>query len=63
MGCGRIVVALSGSGRTLQNLISYQKSHKSFEIVGVVSSNPKAYGNEIAREHGLDLCLEKFLRP
>ena len=60
MSCGRVVVALSGSGRTLKNLISYQKENKSFDIVGVISSNPKAYGIEIAKEHGLEVYVEKF---
>jgi len=55
-------VAISGSGRSLENLLKFQ--HKSrFQIVCVVSSNPHCRGNEIANEHKLPLFVESFKNP
>ena len=58
----RVLVALSGSGRSLQNLISYQREHKSFELCGVISSSSKVLGVEIAKENNLEVFSAKFLR-
>ncbi len=50
----RIVVLLSGSGTTLENLIEWRaKGRLDIEIVAVVSSKPSAFGLERARRHGL----------
>ncbi len=50
----RIVVLLSGSGTTLENLIEWRaKGQLDIEIVAVVSSKPSAFGLERARRHGL----------
>ena len=56
----KIIVALSGSGRSLRNLLEHQRIHKSFEICGIISSNPTALGVSIAREHEIDVYCEKF---
>ncbi len=45
----RIVVMISGGGTNLQNIIDYCNNHPmDLKIVGVISSNPKAYGIERA---------------
>ncbi len=50
----RVVVLLSGSGTTLENLIERrEKGELDIEIVAVVSSEPSAFGLERARRHGL----------
>lgn len=56
----RIIVALSGKGRSLRNLLAYEKRHKSFKICGVISSSRKSLGVEIAKDHGLSVYIEKF---
>lgn len=56
----KIVVALSGTGRSLRNLIDYQNKNKSFEICGVISSKEKILGVTIARESNIDVYWEKF---
>lgn len=58
----KLVVALSGSGRTLKNLLNYAKEKESFEVVGVITSKKEAYGVQIAKDHGLPLYYEKFYR-
>ena len=55
----RVVVAISGGGRTLRNLIEKQ-SEFNYEIVGVISSSPNCLGNEIAKEFKLPLFIESF---
>ncbi len=53
----RLVVLLSGSGTTLQNLIDKQSQRElDTEIVCVIGSRPNAYGLERARKHGLSEC-------
>lgn len=54
----KIIVALSGTGRTLQNLLDHQDK---YEVIGVISSNETCYGNEIAKQHNLPLFLAKFI--
>ncbi len=56
----KIVVALSGSGRTLLNLLKYGEENKSFEVVGVITSRKEVYGAEIARDFCIPLYYEKF---
>ncbi|MFK0573490.1 phosphoribosylglycinamide formyltransferase [Endozoicomonas sp.] len=46
----RVVVLLSGNGSNLQALLD-QESNYSYDIVGVVSNVPEAYGLERARAH------------
>lgn len=48
----RVVLALSGGGRTLKNLMA-QQSSRAYRIVGVISSREDCPGVEIA--HNLDL--------
>lgn len=57
----RIVVALSGTGRSLENLLQYQKKHNTFEICGVITSTKKALGAKLAIERGIDLYWENFV--
>jgi|688.fasta_scaffold513405_2 phosphoribosylglycinamide formyltransferase-1 len=56
----KVVVALSGSGRTLLNLLKYGEENKSFEVVGVITSRKEVYGAEIARNYGIPLYFENF---
>ncbi len=57
----RVLVALSGSGRTLQNLVDRQ-SADSYQVVGVVTSNPNCRGNAVARQLALPLLAWDFSR-
>ncbi len=50
----RIVVLLSGSGTTLENLIDRsEKGSLDVEIAAVLASRPSAFGLERARRHGI----------
>jgi formyltetrahydrofolate-dependent phosphoribosylglycinamide formyltransferase len=50
----RLIVLLSGSGTTLQNLLDHVRDGTlPVEVVRVVSSNPQAYGLTRARQAGL----------
>ena len=46
----RVVVLLSGNGSNLQSLLD-QEHHYSYQIVGVISNAPEAFGLERARQH------------
>ena len=46
----RVVVLLSGNGSNLQALLD-QQSQYSYQIMGVISNRPDAYGLERARQH------------
>lgn len=46
----RVVVLLSGNGSNLQALLD-QEHNYSYQIVGVISNVPEAYGLERARQH------------
>jgi phosphoribosylglycinamide formyltransferase-1 len=48
-----IVVLISGTGTNLQALIDSQKKYK-YQIVAVISNNPKALGIAIAKKHGIN---------
>jgi phosphoribosylglycinamide formyltransferase-1 len=61
MSFERIVVAISGSGRSLKNLLEKQSSF-AYRVVGVISSNPSCTGNNIARDGKLPLKILDF-RP
>ena len=54
----RVVVLLSGSGRTLENLLAVERAGElPMGIVGVVSSRPDVRGVEIARAAGLPVAV------
>ena len=55
----KVAVAISGKGRSLENLIEQQNRY-SYEIAGVISSNPNAEGNKIATANGLPLLVIDF---
>lgn len=56
----KIIVALSGSGRTFSNLLKHQKKHQSFEICGVITSNKNSLGAALAEKEGFEVYYEKF---
>lgn len=41
---GRVVVMIGGNGSNLQALIDHPSHHQSYDIVGVISHRPDAYG-------------------
>ncbi|WP_252176081.1 phosphoribosylglycinamide formyltransferase [Endozoicomonas sp. 4G] len=49
----RVVVLLSGSGTTLQAILDQQNQY-CYQVVGVLSNRPDAYGLERARSAGID---------
>ncbi len=54
----RLAVLISGSGRTLENLITLSnRGELPARIVSVVSSHPGVRGNEIAEEAGIPLAV------
>lgn len=55
----KLVVALSGRGRTLENLLECSEKY-GYEIAGVVSSNPTCRGAEIAKEIEVPLFVGDF---
>ncbi|WP_062266656.1 phosphoribosylglycinamide formyltransferase [Endozoicomonas arenosclerae] len=59
----RVVVLLSGSGTTLQAILD-QQSQYSYEVVGVLSNRPDAFGLERAGKAGVEsLSLDHKLYP
>jgi folate-dependent phosphoribosylglycinamide formyltransferase PurN len=58
-GKAKIVVALSGGGRTLENLLQAQESYETFEVCGVIT-NRDCRGTLIASEAGLPIYTESF---
>ncbi|KEQ16731.1 phosphoribosylglycinamide formyltransferase [Endozoicomonas numazuensis] len=57
----RVVVLLSGSGTTLQAILDQQNQY-SYQVVGVLSNRPEAYGLERALHAGVDTqCLDHKL--
>jgi phosphoribosylglycinamide formyltransferase-1 len=57
----KIAVAISGSGRTLKNLIAKSKSSDaSYKVTCVISSNKNIYGNQIAQHNNLPLFIGDF---
>ena len=55
----RVLVAISGKGRTLQNLIANQE-HFDYTIAAVVSSSESCQGNQIAHENNIPLFVGEF---
>ena len=54
-----VVVAISGGGRTLANLLA-REAQFAYKIVGVISSSPSCRGNVIAQQAGLPLFVGDF---
>lgn len=57
----KIVVGISGRGRTLKNLLQNEKTY-AYHICGVFSSRPDAEGLEYARSAGLPILVCDFTR-
>lgn len=56
-----IAVAVSGSGRTLENLLSLQQAgDTAYNITCVVTSRPDCRGADLARHAGLPLFCHRF---
>jgi folate-dependent phosphoribosylglycinamide formyltransferase PurN len=55
----RVAVAVSGSGRSLQNFLDKAEGSE-YEISGVIASRGDCRGCEIAKENGLPLLVESF---
>lgn len=58
----KVVVALSGTGRSLKNLLDKSLESDDFEVCGVITSSQTVLGVKIAKDHGLDVYWEKFGR-
>lgn len=56
----RVAVAVSGSGRTLENLLGRQSAGMSYQIAGVIASREDCRGVEIGRRNGLPVLIRKF---
>lgn len=57
----RVAVAVSGTGRSLANMLERQKEPDGrYEVVGVISSHPDCKANTIARDHRLPLLQRSF---
>lgn len=57
----KIVVAISGTGRSLENMISRENSNKClYQVVGVISSSGSCKGVEIAKHYKLPLYIDTF---
>ena len=59
MDINRVVVAVSGSGRSLENLLKQQNKY-AYRICGVISSNYTCRGVLIAKDAGLKVYYEDF---
>ena len=57
----RLAIGVSGSGRSLANLLERQ-NNESFEVAMVFSSSEVAGANQIARQHDLPLFVMDFSR-
>jgi len=55
-----IVVAVSGSGRSLKNFIVKQSELKTYKVVGVVSSAPECGAIKIANEANIEVYVGDF---
>lgn len=59
----KVIVALSGAGRTLQNLLEVQRRQRSepgYEVVGVISSRENCGGVTIARREKIPVFTAAF---
>lgn len=59
MDTHKIVVAVSGGGRSLKNLIQRQSTSR-YEVIGVISSNATCGACQIARTSGLPVYTTDF---
>lgn len=57
---GRLAVAVSGSGRSLQNFLRYQSNSDGYQVVAVIASRPDCQGLVIARDAGLPVFVDDF---
>ena len=55
----KIVVCVSGGGRTLENLLQHQSQY-AYQIGGVIASSRHCGGAAIAKKHGLPLYTDDF---
>lgn len=58
----RIAVAVSGSGRSLANLIKAQKAERSFIVGAVIASRQDCYAVTIAKENNIPVFFGSFKR-
>ena len=56
----RIVVAASGSGRSLENLIKAQQTYRNFKVAGLISSTHTCRAVKIAKELELPVLVDQF---
>ena len=56
----RIAVAVSGSGRSLDNFIKAQKNGRSFVVGAVIASRQDCYAVTIAKEHNIPVFFGSF---
>ena len=56
----RVIVAASGAGRSLENLIKAQESQDRYEVVGVLSSNADCGAVKVAQLKSLPVYVESF---
>ena len=60
----RIAIAVSGGGRSLENILkAAAKPDCKFTVAGVIASRPDIRGCEIARKHELPLLVLTFSKP
>ncbi len=55
-----VVVAVSGAGRSLQNLIDQQSAFGNYRIVGVIASSAKCAAVQIAERSGIEVYVGDF---
>lgn len=61
MNKARIAVAISGGGRTLENLLAVQQTGEAaFQVTSVIASRPDCRGISIAEKAGLPVFCHKF---
>ncbi len=58
-----IIVALSVSGRSFENLLRSSKEDDVFSIVGVISSSKTCKGFTLAKDHQLPIFYDSFKAP
>ncbi len=56
----KLAIGISGSGRTLQNLLTREKDGLGYQIMGVFSSKADAPGLDFAREFKLPIFINPF---
>jgi phosphoribosylglycinamide formyltransferase-1 len=56
----RVAVGISGSGRTLLNLLKNQYPLKDYQVIGVFASSPTCLGIKYAHEFSIPILVERF---